>query len=127
MFSVKRLTEYLDITPSEAKEVRAILDLDLRKGEPDEREEDSPDYELRHDEESRKLYMINRAISVNGSYYGVEILRSADDTMHSFEGISYLNSGDTYGGTIMYDHGRGKWILGCWGGIVERYPRRFAD
>ena len=127
MFSVKRLMEHLNATAEEAKEVRAILLLDLEKGEPDEREQDSPDYELWHDEESRKLYMVNRAITEHGSYHGVEIIRSADDTMHSFEGISYLNSGDTYGATLMYDHGRDKWILGCWGDIVERQEKRFAE
>lgn len=127
MHSVKRIMEVLNATPDEAKEVRAILEIDLVEGERNGREADAETYVLYHDEPSRKLYMINRVIQEHGSFHGVEILRSVDDTHHSFEGISYLNAGDPYVGTLMYDHGKDKWILGCWGDIVERQEKRFAE
>ena len=123
MFTAKRLASYLDITPAEAKTVREILLLSLKRGERCKYEAESPEYEVYHDSASRKLYMVNRILS---GYHGVEILRSVNDTMYKFNGISYLNTGDSYGATLMYDHGRGKWLLACWGDIVERQPRRFG-
>ena len=125
MFSVERLAKYLDITPFQAKEVRRILDLRLVEGERSEHESDSPEYELWHDSHSRKLYMIDRLKL--GGFHGVEITRSTYDTQHTFNGLSYLNTGDTYGSTLLYDHGRGKWLLSSWGDIVEKQPRRFTD
>lgn len=37
-------------------------------------------------------------------------------------GVSYLNTGDTYGRTILFQSNSGRWSVGCWGDIVERAP-----
>lgn len=36
-------------------------------------------------------------------------------------GVSYLNTGDCYGLTIIFQssHNSGRWSIGCWGDIVE--------
>src|SRR5215831_12578522 len=120
--TAKRLQVFLNIEPGEAKQVRRILELTLTRGVRCEYENDSPSYEIEHDSPSRKLYMIN---AMKLGYYGVEILRSRHDTQHAFRGISYLNTGDSYGATLLYDYDKGKWILSSWGDVVERSGRRF--
>jgi len=37
------------------------------------------------------------------------------------DGISYLNMGDTYDQTIMFDSRSDRFWVGCWGDFVERY------
>jgi hypothetical protein len=59
--------------------------------------------------------------------FGVEYIQSSQDTQYGSEGLSYLNTGGPYVPTVIYDHGKGKWIIGAWGDIVEREPRRFAS
>jgi hypothetical protein len=121
MFSVKRLMEHLRISENEAIMVHAVLSLKpLKRGERfPVLETNSPGYELEHDSASRKLYIINRLLD---GFHGVEIIRSNQDDMHTFRGISYLNTGDSYGATVMRDHGRHKWLLTSWGDVIEN-PR----
>jgi hypothetical protein len=126
MFSVKRLCSHLRLdSHSQAEMIRAILTMPFRKGERIPVLEDTaPSYEIEHDSPSRKLYVLNRLLD---GFHGVEIIRSRHDTCERFNGISYLNAGDTYAATIMYDHGRRMWMLGCIGDILEnpRQSRRF--
>lgn len=125
MISVKRLQSGLDITRDQAKAVRTILETKLVTGERATFEQDSPEYELHHDKPSRKLYAISRAVSGSG-FYGVEIVRSIQDRWDAFLGLTYLNAGDCYVTTLLYDHGKGKWILACPGDIIEKdNGRRF--
>jgi len=58
--------------------------------------------------------------------FGVEYIESDQDTMRSREGIEYVNTGDTYNTTLIYDYKTGRFYIGSWGGWVERYPRRFG-
>lgn len=121
-FSVTRLAESLDTTHDVAKQIKQVLALRLTDGERHpEFEKDSPDYELLHNGPSRKLYIIDRL--VNG--FGVETIRSSNDTCFYFYGISYVNTGDTYTTTLCYDHGKRKWLLRSWGDIVEANEKRF--
>jgi len=125
MLSVNRIAEYLAIDKAQAKQVRAVLELNLRKGERVGGFEDTaPDYEIWHDSPSRKLYILNRILD---GFHGVESIRSRDDRFDTFLGIAYLNTGDSYAGTIMYDYGRRKWILSSWGDVVERQGKRFSE
>jgi hypothetical protein len=121
--SVERIQAVMDLTPDEAQEVRDILDLELVRGERSQRESHSVamEYEVWHDAPSRKLYMIDRALrsAEGGQYFGVELLRSKDDTPHEFLGIAYLNAGDPYVGTLAYDYKRECWRLGGWGDMIE--------
>lgn len=35
----------------------------------------------------------------------------------------YLNAGDTYAGTLIYDRDRDRLFVGSWGGVVEKHPK----
>lgn len=59
--------------------------------------------------------------------FGVEYIPSADDTYNRTEGLDYLNTGDTYTPTVIYDYGKGRWMITSWGDIVEREEKRFAE
>ncbi len=52
----------------------------------------------------------------------VESIQTADDT----PGLLYVNVGDPYVDTLIYDRSRKTWRVGGWGDIVERQPRRFG-
>ena len=41
------------------------------------------------------------------------------------QGVSYINMGDTYANTVLYDYKAERFLVGCWGDIVEREPKRF--
>lgn len=41
-------------------------------------------------------------------------------------GLLYVNTGDSYNATILYDTRRERFILATLGDVVERSPRRFA-
>jgi hypothetical protein len=64
------------------------------------------------------------------------ILQTADKMMngHGVErisgvggGLMYVNMGDTYDATLIYDYKTNRFVVSSWGDIVERQPRRFAD
>jgi len=57
--------------------------------------------------------------------YGVEYIAHKGDTFTVSRGIVYLNVGDPYRTTLMLNLDTGKWSIGCWGDIVERYPNRY--
>ena len=42
-------------------------------------------------------------------------------------GLMYVNMGDTYDTTLIYDYKTNRFVVSSWGDIVERQPRRFAD
>jgi hypothetical protein len=42
-------------------------------------------------------------------------------------GVDYVNRGDTYDTTLMFDYEKGRFVVSSWGDIVERQPLRFAD
>lgn len=52
---------------------------------------------------------------------GVEYIEHEDDTFHTVYGLDYLNTGDSYTRTIIYDHSKGRYIVAAWGDIVERH------
>jgi hypothetical protein len=58
--------------------------------------------------------------------HGIEYIASEQDTMRSREGIEYVNMGDTYDTTLIYDYKTGRFYVGAWGDWVERYPKRFG-
>ena len=49
------------------------------------------------------------------------------DHYHQNIQIEYLNLGDSYDTTIIYDNERQCYVLDSWGNFVERHPRRFPD
>lgn len=58
--------------------------------------------------------------------YGVEYIPSRQDTYREALGLEYVNMGDTYTPTVVYDHAFGLFRLCRWGDVVEKYPDRFG-
>lgn len=41
--------------------------------------------------------------------------------------LLYINMGDTYSKTLLYDTVKEKFLIGSWGDFVESHPRRFKN
>ena len=54
--------------------------------------------------------------------YGVEGIRDSQD-----DWLSYVNMGDTYDETLLYDSGLNEFKFGSWGDFVEQRPERFEE
>ena len=54
--------------------------------------------------------------------YGVEYIAHRDDTFRQRHGLEYVNVGDTYSTTFVWDHHRERLLITSWGDIVERAP-----
>lgn len=61
------------------------------------------------------LHAIN---SILGTF-GVESLRSRDDSFHGGPSHEYLNAGDAYATTLVYYRAANALRIACWGDIVE--------
>lgn len=58
--------------------------------------------------------------------YGVEATRDNDLTGYYGDiGLLYVNLGDTYAPTVVYDTRSDKWIIASWSDVVERNEKRF--
>ena len=55
--------------------------------------------------------------------HGVGYLVPDDGT----QPVAYVDRGDTYDVTLLFDHEKNRFIVGSWGDIVEAQPRRFAN
>lgn len=51
--------------------------------------------------------------------YGVEYIEHKEDSFPDVYGISYINLGDTYINTVLFDRASNKWRYCSWGDIVE--------
>lgn len=81
--------------------------------------------ECRQSEEGYFFDRVRKALETADSLiggHGVEYIRSSEDTMHSVEGIEYVNMGDTYRTTVLFDWARGTFDICPWGNIVESAP-----
>ena len=66
-----------------------------------------------------------KAVSILLDGYGVEYLPSKLDTHGHGRGLEYVNMGDSYKPTILYDCLIKRFICASWGDIVESEPARF--
>ena len=88
--------------------------------------------ELRNLMESASVEHVLRAASRMMDGFDVVYINSRNDTMRTPDGIDFVNMGDTYDLTLVYDHNKGKYVVTSWGDIVEadmRLPKsrqRFA-
>jgi hypothetical protein len=58
--------------------------------------------------------------------YGVETIRHHGSHPYWQDcGLIYVNQGDNYTPTIIYDTRKEKWFCTDWGTLVEAQPRRF--
>lgn len=66
--------------------------------------------------------MLDELLGTFGVEYlfkGSEGLRCDPEGMHDSPILTYCNAGDTYATTLI--RYRGRWQIGCWGDIAERY------
>jgi hypothetical protein len=54
--------------------------------------------------------------------HGVEYIRHSEDTMREVQGIDYVNMGDPYICTLLFDNMRGTFDVCPWGNIIECAP-----
>ena len=66
-----------------------------------------------------------KTVSVLLHGYGVEYAPSKQDTHGEGRGLEYVNMGDTYRPTIIYDCLHGRFVCASWGDIVESKRNRF--
>ena len=52
--------------------------------------------------------------------HGVEITRVPQDPFSGDVWLEYVNRGDTYAPTVIFDHKHGTWGITTWGDIVEK-------
>jgi len=71
--------------------------------------------------ESRLQYAL-RVMDSAAETYGVEYICSTHDTQYEERGLEYLNTGDTYTCTIIYNHDSDSWSALPWGNFVESRP-----
>lgn len=91
--SVKTLCTIKDVTPADARAIRAIM-------------------QDRGDHHETRLQRIDRILGT----FGVEYIPAGRNAKSP--AIYYCNAGDTYTTTVLKVNGR--FIVGCWGDIVER-------
>lgn len=75
----------------------------------------TPEYEYAHDSHAARkaLELVEPIVNADGlRTFGVE-------GFAEHGGCTYLNTGDSYGRTILYR--KGRFQIGAWGDIVERY------
>lgn len=70
-----------------------------------------------------RLEAINKALSA----YGIEDIRGGKHWHHYYCDICalYVNMGDTYIPTIVYDAIKGKFIVCSWGDFVEKHQTKY--
>lgn len=57
--------------------------------------------------------------------FGVEYIAHRDDSHLDTFGLEYLNTGDKYTPTLMFDHARHLWRVYSWGDVVEVRPNHY--
>ena len=62
-----------------------------------------------------KLCAINEVIEG----FGVEYIESVDDSFTDKQGVDFINLGDTYKCTVVFNHATNKFSYTSWGDIVE--------
>ena len=111
--SIKTLMERLGIDKTKAQKIRALMkgeQYDMDYGNPNPREQ----------EIDMILDDINKIL--NG--HGVEHIENYGNWVNHWyqnTNLLYVNMGDTYTPTIVYDTEKEQFICGDWGSIVEKW------
>ena len=71
-----------------------------------------------YDTQTRAFEALNEVLGG----YGVEYVGSVE----GIQGIEYVNRGDTYSATLIYDRRDDLWRVGSWGDLVEKRPRFYV-
>jgi len=111
--SIKSLMTYLRIDPETAKKAKDILTGKTNLMTVKASRMRQFDAYNTHETLTLALEALNEIIGT----YGVEYVAHEDDgyRVGSLKGFDYLNTGDTYGMTLIYDHKDDVWRISSWG------------
>ena len=65
------------------------------------------------------------ALNAEAETHGVEYIAHCDDSWRETLGLEYLNTGDPYISTLLFDHLRRSWRVASWGDVVEARPNLY--
>ena len=113
--SIKTLQTIKDVTLEDARKVRAILE--CKSVDAVTELSESADRYVRqcYNKPPLQTVKLTAADSILRTF-GVEYISRGRGAKSP--SIEYCNTGDTYASTLMWT--RGRYIVGCWGDIVER-------
>jgi len=115
--TAKKIAQVFRLTDQEAIIIRKVL-----KGELPTKAFKLTDYERQYGAAERRLIVVNKIIDG----HGVEALADRDDNSSSYlPHAIYINTGDTYSPTILFDYHTRNFSLTTWGDYVERHPKWF--
>lgn len=57
--------------------------------------------------------------------FGVEYIAHREDSHRGAFGLEYVNTGDTYKTTLIYNLESGRFLISSWGDIVERNQKKY--
>jgi hypothetical protein len=134
--SVKSLQSTFDLTAKEAKLVRALakaVDGEGPKDLDELVEEHLPEterYVRSMYSDPYRSHMWRVTVALHGineimGAHGVEPLGPVE--MHYGPPFEYINMGDTYVATLVYDRDKDRLFISSWGDIAERYSRKWGD
>lgn len=104
--TAKTLLKYFDISTADAKKLSALI-----KSANDPTTVDKA---------------LNEADKILQGF-GVEAIKdNGRDSYYCDIGLLYVNKGDTYTTTLVYDTRKKRFIIAAWGDIVEASPKRFS-
>src|SRR5688572_1931051 len=84
------------------------------------------DYYRKHRDEfqgSHPSHLASKAIKAAGEKYGIGYGPEGFCWNCGREGITYLNMGDTYEYTVLFDSRTERFSTGCYGDVIERLER----
>lgn len=58
--------------------------------------------------------------------HGIEYAASTHDTLHTSDGLEYVNAGDTYTPTVIFDWRTRRFLFTSLGDLIESQPHRFS-
>jgi len=73
-----------------------------------------------------RIHFALEAMNIALDTFGVDFVAPRRGDYSAARGLEFLNTGETYTPTVIYDHGSKTWKITSWGDIVERYPNRFG-
>lgn len=112
--------------PGKGKTIRKLLESDSAvKKHPAVVEDYYENWRGHHSPTLREMRL--HAVNAELEGCGVEYIAHKDDGFHERDmlGLEYVNMGDTYVCTIIYDRSRHTWRCCDWGSIVEARPNTY--
>lgn len=116
MYTIQQIAERLKIEPEKAKLIQALL---YKKNvDPCKLSKACEKWVHQcYNEPSREEKIMCAIDDIIGTH-GVEAIWSIHNEFKPL--FTYCNAGDPYVTTVIREHSRGRWLLACWGDLVEK-------